>query len=169
MIDRRLFTPNGDDPPCPVPVNDLCTVPTAGMAHLMADLVVNGKQDADILEIGTGSGYQAAVLAERCKTVVTIDIVRQPGVDELLPKNVFVMHANGYEYDTHEKYDGVLVTFRANRLSGSWLNQLKEGGRLVVPMVCGEQARITIYVRRSNELELVDVIGYANFTEGFEA
>lgn len=167
MIDRRLFTPDGSNPPFPVPLSDICTVPTPEMAYLLADLVCGeGAELKDILEIGTGSGYQAAVLAERCRSVVSIDVTLYPGVAEKLPSNVALMMGSGYEIDTGEEFDGVLVTFGSSAISPIWVAQVKDGGRLVVPVRCSESYAITVYGRKGESLDLVDRVAYAGFTPG---
>jgi len=180
MIDRCLFTPNGDNPPFPVPLDDLCTVPTEGMAVMLADLVIGigtatefqkkmFEKTLDVLEIGTGSGYQAAILAERCRSVFSVDVQLHTKAVAQLPENVVLMTANGYEFDSGEQFDGMLVTFGAARISQSWVKQTKIGGRLVVPLDTGTGYRISIYGRTEEGLRLLDVVAYANFTPGAEA
>ena len=168
MIDRSLFTPDGSNPPFPVPISDICTVPTPEMAYLLADLVVGDRvaKQLDILEFGTGSGYQAAVLAERCRAVLSIDIRLYPGTAERLPENVALMVGSGYEVETGERFDGVLVTFGSSGVSPKWFAQTKEGGRLVVPLFCGDSCAISVYERHGDDLQLVDRVAYAGFTPG---
>jgi protein-L-isoaspartate O-methyltransferase len=177
MINRCLFTPNGDNPPTPVPLDDLCTVPTEEMAHLLANLVLGGDDDPgltvisykDVLEIGTGSGYQAAILAERCRSLLSIDVRMQSSAALHLPPHVALMVANGYEYDSGELFDAVLVTFGASRIAQAWVKQTKIGGRLVIPLDTGSGCRISVYERTADGLELLDVVAYAYFTPGAEA
>lgn len=169
MIDRALYTPDGTNPNCPVPINDICTVPTAEMAHLLRDMVMGGKLDLDLLEVGTGSGFQTAVLAESCRSVVSLDIERQPNVAERLPNNVALVIANGYEWDSSEQFDGVLVTFATTALSMNWIRQVKSGGRLVVPLQRGNSCAISVFEKVGSGLVLVDVVAYAPFTQGAEA
>jgi protein-L-isoaspartate(D-aspartate) O-methyltransferase len=173
MIDRCQFTPDGSNPPFPVPINDLCTVPTEEMAMLLANLVLGSDEASakqkDILEIGTGSGYQAAILAERCRSLVSIDVCLDRSVAERLPAHVALIAANGYEYDTGEEFDGVLVTFGAHSLAVSWGLQLKQGARLVVPIVRGNSSAISVYERVGEQLKLIEVVAYAPFTKGVEA
>jgi len=168
MIDRHLYTPNGDNPPCAVPLNDLCTVPTEQVACLLADLVIGDRnaKELDLLEIGTGSGYQAAILAERCRSLVSIEVNLDPSVAYKLPDNMAVIHANGYEYDTAEQFDGVLITFASVAIAPIWAEQLKEGGRLVVPLTRSGISQVRVYERMAFSLVLKDVVGYAAFTEG---
>lgn len=171
MIDRCLFTPDGSNPPCAVPINDLCTVPTEQMAYLLADLVI-GDRDAsklDLLEIGTGSGYEAAILSERCRSLVSIEIADVQKAASLLPENVALIHANGYEFDTQEEFDGVLVTFGSRSVSPAWAKQVKDGGRLVVPLLVSGMSQIRLYERNRDLLKLLEIVGYAEFTEGILA
>jgi protein-L-isoaspartate(D-aspartate) O-methyltransferase len=167
MIDRCQFTPNGDNPNFPVPISDLCTVPTTEMAYLLASLI--GDDAQDVLEIGTGSGYQTAVLAERCRSVVSIDVERHPGVSDRLPAHVALVMANGYEFDSGEQFDAVLVTFEANRISPMWAHQLRDGGILVVPVARGNSAAIEVHKREGDKLVRIEVAAYAPFTRGAEA
>jgi protein-L-isoaspartate(D-aspartate) O-methyltransferase len=170
VIDRTQFTPDGSNPPFPVPINDICTVPTSEMAYLLRNLVL-GESGAtkDILEIGTGSGFQTAVLAESCRSVVSLDIERRAGVAEKLPSNVALVIANGYEWDSSEQFDGVLVTFATTALSMNWIRQTKSGGLLVVPLQRGLSCAISVFQKVGSGLILVDVVAYAPFTQGAEA
>lgn len=171
MIDRSLFTPDGSNPPIPVPVNDHCTVPTERMATLLASLVVPpDSMWPNVLEIGTGSGYQTAVLAERSKEVVSIESDPQL-VEEAakrLPGNVVLITGDGRSFDTLLVFDGILVTFATPILYYPWLKQLRKGGRLVVPEKSGSLCRVAVYERRGERFELLDVAAYAPFTEATE-
>lgn len=166
MIDRALFTPDGSNPPFPVVISDTQTVPTEQMAHLLADLL-NTK--GDVLEIGTGSGYQTAILAERCRSVTSIEVDPIEGTEHKLPDNVVLIHADGLSYETHEQFDGILVTFGVPGIAESWMNQLAEGARLVVPLSDRRLAKIAVYEKVGDALVLVDIAGYAPFTEPAEA
>ena len=169
MINRCQFTPDGSNPPIPVPLDDICTVPTEAMAYFLAELAVGDGKGKDVLEIGTGSGYQSAVLAERCRTVVSMDVALRPGVADRLPSNVALMVGNGYEYDTEEQFDAVLVTFAAAYIATSWVKQVKDGGLLVVPVECGNGTRISVYKKEGTELRLNNVAAWAPFTPGVQA
>lgn len=171
MINRSQFTPDGDNPPFAVPIDDLCTVPTEWMAILLADLLIGDRDSSkmDVLEIGTGSGYQTAILAERCRSVVSIDLQTADEVAARLPENVALIKGNGYEIETGEQFDGVLVTFGSKFISPVWARQVKDGGRLVVPIEAGGMSRISVYERVGSGLVLIDVAAYAGFTPGAEA
>lgn len=166
-VDRADFTPNADTRDVSLPLPNGGTIPTEAMAMLLADLAILGKDDK-VLEIGTGSGYQAAILAERCKEVVTIEISPILGVAEKLPANVTCIHDDGYTCDTNDQYDAIVVTFAAPRVMHAWFKQLKEGGRLVVPLKIqsNSQCRVCVYEKQWGELKPVKIHAYATFTEG---
>ena len=160
-VDRKLFTPDGSDPEWPVPVGTHCTVPTRAMVELLADALGDCSK---VLEVGTGSGYQTAVLAARFADVVSVEVQPLPGVQEKLPANVTLIGADGCTYDTGEQFDAVLVTFAAREIARVWVKQLREEGTLVVPLQIGNSSRISVYVKRGDALHLEGVLGYAQFT-----
>jgi protein-L-isoaspartate(D-aspartate) O-methyltransferase len=93
-----------------------------------------------VLEIGTGSGYQAAVLAEIVDTVYTIEIVRELAerarerLGELGYANIVIRGGDGYEgWPEHAPFDAIIVTAAASHIPRPLLEQLAEGGRMVLP------------------------------------
>jgi len=164
-VDRAQFTPDGSNPDLPVVITPYCTVPTEQMARLLAGLV--GPVDS-VLEIGTGSGYQTAVLAEQCKSVVSIEVQPVADLAKKLPGHVALMDGDGCTFDTGEQFDAVLVTFAAPRIMPDWAKQLRKGGRLAVPLQTGGTCRICVYEKRGDGMALKQVAGYANFTPMIE-
>lgn len=163
-IDRSHFLPshvlNGD---FPVPLSETCSVPSERMAYLLAGLL---ETRGNVLEIGTGSGYQAAVLSEMCASVTSIEANPLPGVAEKLPANVYLICADGLFFDTEQEWDGILATFAVDAIPEVWTRQLKEGAKLVVPLQVGKNScRISVYTRCGDELHLNKVCAYAPFTE----
>jgi protein-L-isoaspartate(D-aspartate) O-methyltransferase len=99
------------------------------------------KADDRVLEIGTGSGYQAAVLAEMAREVYTIEIVEPLADDarrrlkELGYQNIFVKHGDGYKgWPEKSPFDVIIVTAAPEEIPPELVNQLKAGGRMVVPI-----------------------------------
>jgi len=93
-----------------------------------------------VLEIGTGSGYQAAVLAELAAQVYTVEIVEPLAraatqkLAELGYRNVWTRVGDGYEgWAEHAPYDAVIVTAAAPEIPAPLIAQLKPGGRMVIP------------------------------------
>ena len=165
MIDRAQFSPDGINHPFPIPIGPDATIPTENIAYLLADLL---ETSGDVLLLGTGSGYETAILAERCRSVISVEsqpiAVRQP-----MPANVVLFQADAYDFMTSNEFDGILVSFGTNRLSPNWIEQLRQGGRLVVPILIGSSCRITVYERHGDSLLLVDAIAWAPFTKAVEA
>ena len=126
----------------PLPIAQGQTVSQPFMVALMTELL-GLKGRARVLEIGTGSGYQAAVLAEMGMDVVSVERIGALAKEarerlERLGYPVLVVHGDGrLGYPPGAPYGAVLVTAAAPRLEEAWTSQLEEGGRLVVPLVVG--------------------------------
>ncbi|MHC4875946.1 MAG: protein-L-isoaspartate(D-aspartate) O-methyltransferase [Planctomycetota bacterium] len=104
-----------------------------------------------ILEIGTGSGYQAAVLGEICKEVYSIEIVPQLGrsakkrLEKLGYDNVHTKVGDGYKgWPEHAPFDGIIVTCSPESVPQPLVDQLREGGRMIVPL--GERYQQVFYL-----------------------
>ena len=102
---------------------------------------VHLKPGDRVLEIGTGSGYQAAVLSEIVKDVYTIEI--RKGLVETAAKrladlgyrNVKVKYGDGYfGWEEYAPFDAIMITASANHIPPPLIKQLKEGGRLILPL-----------------------------------
>ncbi len=124
----------------PLPIEEGQTISQPYIVALMTQCL-RLKGEEKVLEIGTGSGYQAAVLAHLCREVYTIEIreaLAQKAANLLARlgyTNVQVKLADGY-FGWPEKapFDAIIVTCAANHLPPPLLEQLKEGGRLIIPL-----------------------------------
>ncbi|HEX8980824.1 MAG TPA: protein-L-isoaspartate(D-aspartate) O-methyltransferase [Parasulfuritortus sp.] len=134
-LDRLFAFRNG-----PVSIGYGQTISQPYIVALMTDLL-NPKPDSVVLEVGTGSGYQAAVLAELVRQVYSVEIVK-PLADAARGRlarlgyaNVDVRHADGYHgWREHAPYDGIVVTAAAPHVPQPLVDQLKPGARLVIPV-----------------------------------
>jgi protein-L-isoaspartate(D-aspartate) O-methyltransferase len=104
-----------------------------------------------VLEIGTGSGYQAAMLAELVKEVYSIEIVEplarsgEATLARLGYKNVHVKAGDGYKgWPEHAPFDAVIVTCAPDHVPQPLVDQLKEGGRMMIPV--GPQGMQELYL-----------------------
>jgi protein-L-isoaspartate(D-aspartate) O-methyltransferase len=123
----------------PLPIGEGQTISQPYIVALMTELLRPARRHR-ILEVGTGSGYQAAVLAEIVDTVYTIEIVRSlaESARERLQRlgygNVQVRCGDGYEgWPEHAPFDGIIVTAAADQIPEPLIEQLRDGGRMVIP------------------------------------
>ena len=124
----------------PLPIGYGQTISQPYIVALMTDLL-NAKPGSRILEIGTGSGYQAAILAELGAEVYTIEIVEPLGkradatLAELGYGKVNVRLGDGYYgWEAFAPYDAIIVTAAASHVPPPLVKQLKPGGRMVIPV-----------------------------------
>ncbi len=113
-----------------------------------------------VLEIGTGSGYQAAVLSPLVREVYTIEIVEQLGhkaaktLERLRYDNVKVKVGDGYQgWPEHAPFDKIIVTCSPEKVPPALVAQLKEGGRMVIPV--GERYQQTLYLMKKKDGKMV--------------
>ena len=117
--------------------------------------------DARVLEIGTGSGYQAAVLAEISDQVFTVEIVPELAarstelLDQLGYDNVRVRHGDGYRgWPDEAPFDGIIVAAAPDHIPPALVEQLAVGARLVLPV--GEQAQAMTVVTKTSDGSTID-------------
>jgi protein-L-isoaspartate(D-aspartate) O-methyltransferase len=143
-VPRHLFVPPSwiddayDDRPLPIGYGQTISQPY--IVAYMTELV-KPRRGQRVLEIGTGSGYQAAVLAAIVDSVFTIEIITElakPGAERLKTlgyKNVVVKNADGYFGWEHKApFDAIVVTAAAEYIPPPLIAQLKDGGAMVIPV-----------------------------------
>lgn len=124
----------------PLPIGYGQTISQPYIVALMTDLL-DVEEDDLVLEVGTGSGYQAAILAELVERVYTIEIVPELGEEakgrlkRLGYQNVEVRVGDGYYgWEGHAPFDGIIVTAAASHIPPPLVKQLKPGGKMVIPV-----------------------------------
>ncbi|MFP4470010.1 MAG: protein-L-isoaspartate(D-aspartate) O-methyltransferase [Bacteroidales bacterium] len=140
----------------PLPIGEGQTISQPSLVAYMTELLELNRGDK-VLEIGTGSGYQAAILAELIDSVFTIEIIEPLGkraknlLDELGYENVFVRIGDGYKgWPGHAPFDAIIVTCAPENIPEPLKDQLKEGGRMVIP-VGPENSVQELYLLRKNK------------------
>jgi len=142
-VPREQFVPEAwrsrsyDDGPLPIGKGQTISQPY--IVAIMTELAKPEKHHR-VLEVGTGSGYQAAVLAEIVSQVYTIEIVKELAEEadvrlkQLGYANIFVRHGDGYRgWPEQAPFDAIIITAAVAKPPAPLLEQLKEGGRLVFP------------------------------------
>ena len=124
----------------PLPIGHGQTISQPYIVALMTELL-NIKPDHTILEIGTGSGYQSAILSTLCKQVYTVELITELSTsakkrfEELHYDNIEAVPGNGYDgFPKYAPYDGIIVTAAATHIPQPLIEQLKAGGNLVIPL-----------------------------------
>lgn len=124
----------------PLPIGHGQTISQPYIVAIMTDLL-NLEADDKVLEIGTGSGYQAAILAALVKNVFSIEIIKPLGktaaakLNDLGFNNVEVKLGDGYYgWDEHAPFDAIIVTAAASHIPPPLIKQLKPGGRMLIPV-----------------------------------
>jgi protein-L-isoaspartate(D-aspartate) O-methyltransferase len=143
-VPRHKFVPERqqahayEDSPLPIGYGQTISQP-----YIVAEMTRQLELTADsrVLEVGTGSGYQAAVLAEITDHVFTVEIIKELALsaESTLKANgygaVQVRHADGYfGWEEEAPYDAIIVTCAAGQIPPSLIKQLKAGGRMVIPI-----------------------------------
>lgn len=152
-VPRHLFVPEGQRDKAygdyPLPIGYEQTISQPYIVAFMTAALDLAPTDR-VLEIGTGSGYQAAVLSVLAKEVYSIEIVEplaeraRTTLNELGYKNVYVRTGNGYlGWPEHAPYDRIMVTAAPEKVPPALLEQLKVGGLMAIPVgVLAQELRI---------------------------
>ena len=140
----------------PLPNGSGQTISQPYIVALSTDLLQPQPQHV-VLDVGTGSGYQAAVLAEIVKQVYSIEIVETLGktaaarLAEMGYRNIEVKIGDGYRgWPEKAPFDGIVVTAAAPRVPQALVEQLKPGGRMVIPVGGGDIQYLKLVTKRAD-------------------
>lgn len=124
----------------PLPIGHSQTISQPYIVALMTDLIAPDPDDV-VLEVGTGSGYQAAILSPLVKQVYSIEIIEALAdeaaarLEKLGYDNVTTKLGDGYYgWEEHAPFDGIVVTAAASHVPPPLVQQLRPGGRMVIPV-----------------------------------
>jgi protein-L-isoaspartate(D-aspartate) O-methyltransferase len=153
----------------PLPIGYGQTISQPYIVALMSDLLQT-QADHVVLEIGTGSGYQTAILSRLVRQVYSIEVVSELGVasagrlKDLGYTNVECRIGNGYAgWPEHAPYDGIIVTAAATRIPQPLIDQLVTGGRLVIPVgdPYGAQELFVVTRGEGDRIDVREILGVA--------
>tara|TARA_B110000467_G_C18270863_1_gene452258 strand:- start:567 stop:1244 length:678 start_codon:yes stop_codon:yes gene_type:complete len=162
-VPRHLFVPTalqhrayGDHA---LPIGENQTISQPYMVGLMSELIGISETDK-VLEIGTGSGYQTAVLAELAEQVFTIERIKniaqasQKLLDRLNYRNIVYKIFDGTNgWRDQAPFDAILITAGVQKVPPPLIDQLGDGGRLVIPIGNLENQQLTVLTKRGDQIE----------------
>lgn len=164
FVDRSLWESAYADHPLPIGYGQTISQPYI-VALMTEALKLKGNEK--VLEIGTGSGYQAAILAEITKRVYTVEIIK-----ELADKAKERLRSLGYTYvrvkwddgyngwEEYAPYDAIIVTCAPDHVPPPLIKQLKEGGRMVIPVgPPGMYQTLWLIEKKDGKLKFTDLGG----------
>lgn len=169
-VPRHLFVPedirNLAYTDRPLPIGQGQTISQPYIVALMTECL-SLKGNEKVLEIGTGSGYQAAILAELSDSIFTIEIIEdlamraERTLEGLGYDNIFVKVGDGYfGWPEHAPFDGIIVTCAPESIPRPLIDQLSEGGRMVIPV--GDYYQMLKLILKENgkliEKEIIPVL-----------
>ena len=169
-VERHQFVPDsytsrayGDHP---LPIGEGQTISQPYIVALMTE-VLNLKESDKVLEIGTGSGYQAAILGELCDSIYTIEIVEVLGnraanlLNTLGYENieVEVKVGDGYKgWPEYAPFDAIIVTCSPTQVPQPLQDQLAEGGRMVIPVGKRDAQELVLLTKQEGKLQQQHII-----------
>ena len=137
-----------------LPIGRAQTISQPFVVALMSQALMEGREPRHVLEVGTGCGYQTAILAELVDRVYSLERIRslhlsaQQRLQGLNYMRVYLQHGDGYEgWEQQAPFDGIIVTAAAAQVPAALLMQLAPGGRLIIPVGDGDGqqlCRITV-------------------------
>jgi len=162
-VPREAFVPDSYDNQAyddgPLPIGEGQTISQPYIVALMTELLKPAPDDR-VLEIGTGSGYQAAILAEIVSEVYTIEIIEslslnaQKACRDLGYENIIFKVGDGFiGWEEYAPFDGIIVTCAPDEVPQPLIDQLADGGHLVIPVGGGYPQMLKVLTRHGDEIE----------------
>jgi protein-L-isoaspartate(D-aspartate) O-methyltransferase len=161
-VERHKFVPlelqNQAYNDYPLSIGEGQTISQPYVVAAMTELL-NLDSTKNVLEIGTGSGYQAAILAEICDTVYTIEIIKSLGENaqkifsELGYHNIKSKIADGYKgWQEYAPFDAIIVTCAPTHIPKPLQDQLKEGGKMIIPYGERSSQELVVLTKANNKI-----------------
>lgn len=173
FVDEALATRAYEDTALPIGSGQTISQPYA--VARMTEALLNGGRPGKVLEVGTGCGYQSAVLAALAGEIFSVerigDLVRRTRerLQRLHIRNVRIRHGDGYAgWAEHGPYDGILVAAAPTQVPAALLEQLAEGGRLIVPVGNRGSQQLLLVSRNNGELkqEVLEMVSFVPMVPG---
>jgi len=168
FVDEALASRAYEDSSLPIGFSQTISQPY--IVARMTEVLLKDPAPSRVLEVGTGSGYQTSVLAQLVPEVYTVERIaglqeqaRQRLARQLKLSNIRYKHSDGnWGWKQYAPYDGILVTAAPEEVPQELLNQLAEGGRLVIPSGPNGQQQLRVYTRDGDDMK-ESVLGTVSF------
>lgn len=173
FVDEALAHRAYEDTALPIGHNQTISQPY--IVGRMTELLLAGGPMDKVLEIGTGSGYQTAVLAQLVERVFSVERIQalqdraKERLVELKLRNVVFRWGDGWEgWNALGPYNGIIVTAAASEVPQALLDQLAIGGRLVIPVGAGETQELLLIVREEDgySRHVLDLVRFVPLLNG---
>ena len=159
-VERHLFVPEEyrwmSYQDRPLPIGEEQTISQPSLVAMMTEILELKREDK-VLEIGTGSGYQAAILGELVDSVFTIEIIDVLGerskklLKNLGYNNIYVKIGDGYQgWPGHAPFDAIIVTCAPSKIPQPLQDQLAEGGRMIIPVGKENTVQELVLIRKKD-------------------
>jgi protein-L-isoaspartate(D-aspartate) O-methyltransferase len=168
-VERHLFVPDSlkkyayDDGPLQIGVGQTISQPYI-VAYMTEVLKLN--KNSKVLEIGTGSGYQSAILAEIAKEVYTIELIESLAkkaeklLNQLAYTNIHIKIGDGYQgWKEYAPYDAIIVTCAPTHLPEPLIEQLAEGGTMIIPIGGSYAQELVVLTKKDGKIKQHDDLG----------
>ena len=176
FVDEALASRAYEDTALPIGLGQTISQPYI-VARMTEALIAGGPLE-NVLEVGTGCGYQTAILATLVKRVYTVERIAALSerardiLGELKIRNVFFRHTDGgWGWPQHGSYDGIIVTAAPEEVPKPLLQQMAIGGRMVIPVGPGGSQDLLLLTRRDVERydrEVLDKVVFVPLLGGLE-
>ena len=168
FVDEALATRAYEDTALPIGLGQTISQPYV-VARMTEALMAGGPLET-VLEVGTGCGYQTAILAALAKRVYTTERIAalsqraRQTLAEIGIRNVFFRHADGgWGWPQHAPYDGIMVTAAPEEVPPALLEQLAVGGRMLIPVGPQGRQELLLITRREADRYDREVIEHVSF------
>lgn len=148
----------------PLPIGNDQTISQPFIVAYMTEALELNKSSR-VLEVGTGSGYQAAILAEICDSVYTIEVIANLGhrADSVLRdlgyENITVKVGDGYKgWAEHAPFDAIIVTCAPTEIPEPLIEQLAEGGRMIIPYGDYGYQKLMLVTKKDGKIRKEDIL-----------
>lgn len=148
----------------PLPIGHGQTISQPYIVAFMTD-AIRPQPGEKILEVGAGSGYQAAILAQMGAEVYTVEIVEpladlaRANLERLGYNNAHVRHADGFRgWPEHAPFDAIVVTCAPDKIPPDLIAQLREGGRMIIPVGGGMEQQLLLLRKNGDRIEKQSVL-----------